>query len=294
MTDLMMRGLAKEAGILALVCHTGDLAAEATRRHATSPIATLLLGRSVTAGALMGGLLKNQQRMALRIGSNGPVQKLIAESDSYGHVRGYIAPATLDLAPSSPPPGSLGLFGNVGLLTVSKDLVRRGLSEGAVPLEAADLDANLEFYYRQSEQIPSLVRTGVALDENDAVDVAGGFLLQALPGHSPETWTEVTARVQELPPVETLVAQHDVDAVLAQLFADLPYEQLETRTPAFRCSCSTARARQGLQLLGTDELDALIDEGEAVIDCHFCHEEYIFDRAALEDVRRALLETRGA
>ena len=294
MTDLMMRGLAKEAGILALVCYTGDLAAEATRRHATSPIATLLLGRGVTAGTLMGGLLKNQQRMALRIGSNGPVQKLIVESDSYGHVRGYITPATLDLAPGSPPPGALGLFGNVGLLTVSKDLVRRGLSEGAVPLEAADLDANLEFYYRQSEQILALVRTGVAMDENDVITGAGGFLLQALPGHSPEAWTEAAARVQELPPVGTLVAQHDVDALLAHLFDELPFDQLETRTPAFRCSCSRARVRQGLQLLGTDELDALIEEGEAVIDCHFCHEQYIFDRAALEDVRRELLETRGA
>jgi molecular chaperone Hsp33 len=145
MTDLMIRGLARDAGILALACNTTELAAEATRRHATSPIATLMLGRGVTAGALMGGLLKNRQRLALRIGSNGPVSKLIAESDSYGRVRGYIVPATLDLAQDSPAPGALGLFGNVGLLTVSKDLVRRGLSEGAVPLEAADLDANLEF-----------------------------------------------------------------------------------------------------------------------------------------------------
>lgn len=292
MTDLMIRGLAKDAGILALVCDTTALAAEATRRHETSPLASLMLARGVTAGALMGGLLKNRQRVALRIGSNGPVVKLVVESDSYGHVRGYIVPTTLDLGQDTPPPGSLGLFGNVGLLTVSKDLVRRGLSEGAVPLEDADLDANLEFYYRQSEQIPAIVRTGVALDENDIVAVAGGILLHALPGYNGDAWAEVTARVQQQPRMETLAAQHTVADMLALLFDTMPFEQLEERTPAFRCSCSAARVRQGLQLLGAAELDSLIDEGEAVIDCHFCHEQYIFDRVALEEVRRELLETR--
>lgn len=294
MTDLMIRGLAREAGILALACNTTELAAEATRRHATLPIATLMLGRGVTAGALMGGLLKNRQRLALRIGSNGPVSKLIAESDSYGRVRGYIVPATLDLAQDSPAPGALGLFGNVGLLTVSKDLVRRGLSEGAVPLEAADLDANLEFYYRQSEQIPAIVRTGVALDENDVIAAAGGLLLHALPGHSPDTWSALTKRVQLMPPVEELVARNDVADLLKLAFDAVPFEPLEERRPTFTCNCSEARVRQGLQLLGADELSVLIEEGEAVVDCHFCHEQYVFDRAALEDVRRTLLETRDS
>ena len=58
----------------------------------------------------------------------------------------------------------------------------------------------------------------------------------------------------------------------------------------FRCTCSTERSRQAIKVLGQDEILALIAEGEAVVDCHFCHERYIFERDALQAILDELEE----
>ena len=287
MSDQLTRTLSQEAGILVLVASTTTLAQEGARRHQTSPLATMMLGRGLTIGALMGGLLKNRQRLALKLGANGPVSKLIVDSDSDGRVRGYISPTVIDLASDGPAPGSLGIFGNVGMLTVNKDLLQRDPSEGSVILVDSDIDANFDSYFQQSEQIPSRVRTYLGLDAHERVTYAGGILVQAMPGHDPRALQDVFARLDDAMAQRNWPTEQVPSAaqLLKALYGPLAFTVLETNEPAFRCSCSVERSRQALRMLGKDELTALIEEGNAVVECHFCHEAYYFDRADLEELR---------
>ena len=133
--------------------------------------------------------------------------------------------------------------------------------------------------------MPSLVEIGVQLDDQGNIAVAGGVLVQALPGQSLAAMTALADQMDDLPPLgELLAAGETPAAVLAMLFAGIPYEMLEERALSFRCSCSRERSAQALRMLEPEDLVALIAEGEAVVDCHFCREQYVYDRAVLEEL----------
>lgn len=289
MSDFILRAWSKEAGVRGLVCITTELAREAGRRHKASPLATAALGYGLTAGVLLGALLKVQQRVAMKVEANGPLRKIVVEADAYGRVRGYVA------VPDAPTPSSLGraeiaaALGRQGLLTVVKDLGVKDLYQGTVALESGELDRELEHYLHRSEQIRSFVEIGVVTGEDGELLAAGGLLFQLLPGHDPNSLRDLVSNLEDLPPLETLLADgYTPENLLAQAFRGISYEVLEHRSLEFSCTCSRERSRQALKILGPDEIVALLAEGEAVVDCHFCHEEYIFDRNALEDILEEL------
>lgn len=287
MSDIMVRVIAKDAGVRGLACATTETVRESVRRHAAYPVAAAMLGYGLTAGALLGGLLKVQERVALKVAGDGPLRKMVIESDAYGHVRGYVAvpdapsPETLDRASVS------AALGRQGLLTVVKDLRVRDLYRSVVALEGAELAREIENYLNRSEQIPSLVEIGVAMDENHEVLAAGGVLFQSLPGSGPAALTPFAARIASQPPLETQLAQGaSPDEILARLFGDTPYAVLERRLVSFRCTCSWERSRQALKMLEREDLLTLLAEGEATVDCHFCYARYKFSRDDLEAILR--------
>jgi molecular chaperone Hsp33 len=287
--DHIVRVLAKEAGVLALACSTRSVVLEAARRHAASPVATAALGYGLSAAALMGSLLKVQQSVAIKVEGNGPLQKMVVESDSYGRLRGYIGNPDWDVGAPVGVQEVAGSIGRVGLLTVVKDLGVKNLYEGVVPLQTGELDKDLMYYLMQSEQILSLLELGAEVDAGGRLVAAGGFLLQAVPGHDTAVLEHLVERTEDLPPIERMLAEGDsLGSILAEIFGDVAYEVLETRPISFRCTCSRARSLQALRLLNREDLLTLIAEGEAVIDCQFCRERYVFDRSVLEDVLAGL------
>lgn len=280
--DTIVRVLVKEAGIRGLACVTTGLVAEAHRRHQAGPAATVALGYGLTAVALMGALLKVQQRVALKVEANGPLQKLVAEGDSYGRVRGYVAVPDV-MAPD--PLDTARTLGDLGLLTVVKDLRLKDLYEGVVPLQTGRLDSDLIYYLHHSEQVPALVEIDVKLNPAGDLVAAGGLLLDALPGQGLATLRDLAERLDDMAPLaEVLAAGETPTSILAQLFAQVPYEVLEEHPLRFECSCSWARSEEALVTLGRAEIKHLIAEGQAVVDCHFCGERYIFGREALETI----------
>ena len=118
---------------------------------------------------------------------------------------------------------------------------------------------------------------------------AGGFLLQAVPGHDTAILEQLVERTEDLPPIERMLADGGYACRrVGGIFGDVTYEILETRPISFHCTCSRERSLQALRLLDREDLLTLIAEGEAVIDCQFCHERYVFDRSVLEEVLSAL------
>ncbi len=286
-----MRAIAKEAGIRGLACVTTGLANEIADRHDANPAARAVLAHVLTAGALMGALLKVQQRVAVKLEGNGPLGRAIVEADSYGRVRGYTAVSQPQLDVTIATQKPVQAIGNEGVLTVVKDLRLKELYEGYVPLHGETVGEALTYYLNQSEQIPSVVATGVRLDENGRILVAGGLLLQSMPPDDGRLLHQLADQLQELPPVDALLAEGKTpENILKLAFGEVDYKVLEERPLEFHCTCSRERTEQALISLGRTEIEALLaNEGQAVVNCHFCHEEYTFSREDLE-VILALIE----
>ena len=281
MNDYIIRVFSKEAGLRGLVCSTAGLAGEAARRHSAAPVAAAVLGNGLTAAALLGALLKVQQRVAIKIEADGPLRKLVAEADAYGRVRGYVAESDLNWPLPIDAAAMAGALGRQGLLTVVKDLGLRDLYHGAVELQGGDIGASLLHYFHKSEQAPALVQLGLIMDGATPA-AAGGLLFQPLPGADPAVLARVSDNLAGLPPLAAaLAAGQTPEQIAAQALDGIDYTVLEQRPLAFACSCSRERSRQALKVLTEDDLLALIVEGEAVIDCHFCHQRYVFDREEL-------------
>ena len=284
MNDILLRIFAKEAGLRGLICVTSELSREAARRHSATPIAAAALSQGLTAAAVLGALLKVQQRVALKIEGDGPLRKLVAESDAYGRVRGYVAGPTLPWPTPISVNSAAQALGHRGLLTVVRDLGLRDLHQGAVALEGDILDASLHAYFAKSEQTATVLRTALSMTESGEVAVAGAVLFQPLPGASHIGLQQVAAALARWHDPAEVFSTLSPEQIAESLLADIPYTVLEQRPIAFSCTCSRARSRQALKVLSEDDLLALIVEGEAVVDCHFCHERYVFSREELGEI----------
>ncbi len=276
-TDVILRILAKEAGIRAMAAVTTDLVDEGARRHKTAPLSTAVLGHGLTAAALLGALLKVEQRVALRVEGNGPAGRILAESDAYGRVRGYVE--NTDLAGPLPITRErvAEAIGQEGTLMVVKDVGLKNLVESVTPLHSGHLDENLTHYLLESDQIPSAVRMGVQMSESGELVAAGGLLAQIMPGYDRAAWEQVHARLTATDPAWELAEGRSPDAILARIFEGIPYDVLERRDVRFRCTCNREQITRVLLGLDIKDLRDLIDEGGAEITCQYCGEVYHFD-----------------
>ncbi|HQY90151.1 Hsp33 family molecular chaperone HslO [Caldilinea sp.] len=291
MNDYIVRVLARHSGIRGLACLTTGVVAEVARRHQTSPAGKAVLGYGLTGAALLGALLKAKQQVAIKVEGSSSLRKLVAEASHDGHVRGYISffddPASHWLDPAD----VATIIGRQGRLIVVKDLRYKDLYESVVPLQTGRLDADLTYYLMMSEQTPSFVEIDALVNGQGELHAAGGALLQILPGGDLATLARMAEHLDDLPPIGELLANGETpEDVLASLFRGQAYDVLETHPLEFRCTCSRERSRQALKLIGRAEIESLIAEGEAIIDCHFCHERYQFDRADLKAVLTEVTE----
>lgn len=288
MNDYLVRALAREAGVRVIVASNIGLALEAADRHGTFPTASIALGQALTGAALMGAMLKVRQRIAIKFEGSGPLQKILVESDSNGRIRGYVSQPMIDL-PHLNREQIAAALGDTGLLTVVKDVLLPELAESTVPLASGDIAAELTFFLNQSEQIPSLIEISHIVDESGTLQAVGGLLIQAMPPYENDIVNQLRNNIQELPPVADLLHSGKTPQKILDLaFGKMPYKLLEERPLHFECGCSRSRSEQALISLGAAEIENIIaSEGEAVVDCHFCHEQYVFSREELE----ALLDT---
>ena len=281
----LVRALAKESGIRGIACLTTSLVREAAQRHRATPAGTAALGYGLTAATLLGALLKVQQQIALKVEGDGPLGKMVVESDSYGHVRGYLEEPALLLPLPIGPNELAAAIGRQGRLTVAKDLRVKDLFRSIVPLQTGHLDTDLTYYLMMSEQVPSVVEIGAPVDGTGQLVAAGGLLLQLLPGGDLALLQTMAEELDDLPPLGEMLARGTTpEQLLACLFGGQRYEVLETGQLMFRCTCSRERSRQALRLLEPSDLCELMAEGEAVIDCHFCQEQYRFDQNELQQL----------
>jgi len=284
--DYMHLAIASKEGVRGYAAATTGLVEEARRRHNTSPTATVALGRALTAAVLMSGLLKVGQRVALKWEGTGPLRKIVVEADAKGRVRGYVAEPAADLPLVYGEYDVPGAIGAAGLLTVVRDLRLPELAEGIVHLVDSTLTGDLAYFLEQSDQVPSAIEIGVSLNDDGSVASAGGILIQPLPPFEPAVVERLKERLQEMPPVTVMLADgRKPESVLDEVFVGLDHKLLSKYPVRFECNCSREQTAALLASLGREELQGILEtEGQAVVNCHFCREEYIFGAEDLEGI----------
>jgi len=289
LNDYLVRATGLGGKVRLFAARTTGVVEEIRRRHDMFPTAAAAVGRTATAAAMMGAMLKGEEKVTIQVKGDGPLGQIVADANAKGEVRAYADnPQThlpsnrlgkLDVA---------GAVGTEGFIYVIKDLGLREPYRGSIPIVSGELAEDFTYYFAKSEQTPSAVSLGVLVDVDYSVKEAGGLILQLLPGLSDEEITELEKRLQHIPAVTSMLERGlTPEDMMRELVDELSsVERLDLR---FQCFCSRERVSNTLVSLGKEELDAIIEgEGAAEVVCHFCNEKYVFDKSELTTLRQRL------
>lgn len=289
MSDYIVRATAADAQIRAFACTTKGVVETARQAHNTSPVVTAALGRLLSAGAMMGSMLKgDDDLLTLQIKGDGPMQGLMVTADSKSNVKGYayvpdvILPANaigkLDVA---------GAVGN-GTLRVIRDMGLKDPYVGQTLLQTGEIAEDLTYYFATSEQVPSSVGLGVLMERNNTVKQAGGFIIQLMPFAEESVISRLEQNLSSITSVTSMLeAGNSPEQMLNQLLDGLECEILETRPTAFLCNCGRPKIEKVLISLGEKEIKDMIDDGKEIeINCQFCGKHYQFSVDELKELYR--------
>ena len=182
MSNELVRAIAANAQIRAFACNTREMAEDARRAHNTSPVVTAALGRLLSAGAMMGSMLKgDKDLLTLQVKGDGPMRGLTVTADAKGCVKGY--PIVPDVIVPANALGKLDVGGAIGkgTLSVIKDMGLKEPYVGQTQLQTGEIAEDLTYYFAASEQVPSAVGLGVLMNKDNTVRQAGGFIIQLMP-----------------------------------------------------------------------------------------------------------------
>lgn len=291
MKDYLYSAVAAEGAVRIIGAETSGLTEEARKIHNTAPTAAAALGRVLTAAVLMSKSLKNEEdTMTIQFRGDGPIKCVIAVTDAFANVRGYVGDPSCDLPLNSK--GKLDVGGAVGkgYLNIIKDLGLKEPYSGTIPLVSGEIAEDLSCYFAVSEQVPSVVSLGVLVgpgeDQENHVVCSGGFILQLLPGAQESLIATLEERVNGLASVTSLLSQgKTVKAIIGELLEGFDITD-ETETPCeYKCNCSKEKMEKALVSLGRSELKDIIDtQGEAQLTCHFCGSTHDFTREDLQNL----------
>ncbi|MDX2481643.1 MAG: Hsp33 family molecular chaperone HslO [Desulfuromusa sp.] len=286
MQDHLIRVVSPDGLFRAAAAVTTELVRTICEKQQTDLTATVALGRLLTGGALLGCLLKGEQRLALVVEGNGPLGKLSVEADAKGTIRGSIRNPVANLPPDGDRFDVAGAIGKAGFLHVWKDLGLKTPYQSMVQLQSSEIAEDLAWYLTSSEQVPSSIGLGVELDSQGQVAVAGGFLVQSLPPGDSAAIEILSEKIKGLPPTTSLLRQGLTPTeILARIFTDVGFHVQQEIPLRFSCPCNQQQIEQMLIGLGRQELTSLSEEQEPVeVICEYCRHHYHFNREQMGEL----------
>lgn len=287
--DYLVRALAFNDEVRAFSVRSTALVQEAQTKHYTWPTASAALGRSMTAGVMMGSMLKNEEKLTVTINGGGPIGQIIVDANGKGQVRGYVTnPQThFDLNEH----GKLDVaraVGTNGSLSVVKDIGMRDFFTGSTPIVSGELGEDFTYYFVTSEQVPSAVGLGVLVNPDNTIKAAGGFIIQLMPGASEETISAIEQHLGAMEPVSTLIDKGlSPEQLLEEVLGEDNIRIIDRMDVEFKCNCSKEKFGTAISGLGNAEIDSMIKEDNgAEVECHFCRTKYHFSAEELEALKQ--------
>ena len=289
MNDYIIRAIAANDQIRAFAAVTTETVEEARKDHNTSPVATAALGRLLTAGAMMGTMMKGDKDiLTLQIKAGGPLEGITVTADSKGRVKGYVGNPNVCIPANSK--GKLDVAGavGVGFMNVIKDMGLKEPYVGQVALQTSEIAEDLTYYFATSEQVPSAVGLGVLMNKDNTVRQAGGFIVQLMPFAEESTIAKLEENVQKITSVTSLLEEgHTPESLLEKVLDGFDMEINEKIPTEFYCNCSRERVEKALISMGRKELNEMIQEGKPIeMNCHFCNHNYEFTVEELKEILR--------
>ena len=289
MSDYLVRGMTMDGFVKMVAIRSTETVRRAAQIHGTTPNATAALGRCLTAASMMGNMQKVENgSMTMQVRGGGPIGTITVVSDHEGNVRGCVTEPRVPLVEKYPGKLDVGAtVGTDGTLTIIRDLQMKEPYIGSVELVSGEIGDDVTVYFAQSEQTPTACALGVLVDRDQSVKVAGGYLVQLLPGAPDDVIDMVEAGIKQAGAVTKMLEKGMTpEEILTEVCGDLGVLFFENEPVCYKCYCSQDRVTSALISLGKQELGEIAQEGKTFpVECQFCDTIYRFTP---EDIRNIL------
>lgn len=285
--DYIVRASLANDSVRAFAISSTHLVAEARERHRTLPVVTAALGRLLSAGAIMGSMMKGDKDIVtISLKGDGPAGYITVTADSHGHVKGFPGNPNVDIPRKYAGKLDVGTAVGRGLLTVSYDLGLKEPYSGQVEIQTGEVAEDLAYYFTVSEQLPSAVGLGVMVDTDSSVKHAGGFIVQLLPDAPEDVIELLEKKLANLEPVTTMM-EHGMtpEEMLLHIFEGVDIEFTERHDVKFYCDCSKEKVKRALAAISDKDLQDIVNDDEDIeVKCFFCNTAYKFSIADIKDI----------
>ncbi|AVM48025.1 MAG: Hsp33 family molecular chaperone HslO [Mogibacterium diversum] len=285
--DYIVRASLANDSVRAFAISSTHLVAEARERHRTLPVVTAALGRLLSAGAIMGSMMKGDKDIVtISLKGDGPAGYITVTADSHGHVKGFPGNPNVDIPRKYAGKLDVGTAVGRGLLTVSYDLGLKEPYSGQVEIQTGEVAEDLAYYFTVSEQLPSAVGLGVMVDTDSSVKHAGGFIVQLLPDAPEDVIELLEKKLANLEPVTTMMEQGMTpEEMLLHIFEGVDIEFTERHDVKFYCDCSKEKVKRALAAISDKDLQDIVNDDEDIeVKCFFCNTAYKFSIADIKDI----------
>ena len=257
------------------ITDTTKITSTAIEKHDLWPSAASVLGKTMTIGLLMGGTLKQDQALTIKIDGNGPIGQVVVDANGHGEVRGYVSNPHVNFTKNKKI-DDVTTLGYNGYIDVIKDLHMNDLFTSSTEIITGDLAKDFTYYLMKSEQIPSAIMLGSKFDVDNTCTLCGGMMIQLLPFASEETITYLENVLKDTLEFSELLQNNSLEEILKIFFKD-NFRILEELDVEFKCPCSYQRFKQSLINLGKKEIEDMINDRKDVeVVCHYCNEHYTY------------------
>lgn len=256
------------------VLETTDMINDAIKIHGLNGGAAKTFADMLTCATYMAGCLKSEQgAISITVKAEQEVGTVSVSGDSKLHIRGYID-------------GNLQGKLKGGYMTVIRDDGFYRPFVGTCELVCDDVSENLMQYFHQSEQIPTAVAVSSQFDEDGNCTVAGGVVIQLLPGTTQANMDKAENVMQNFVDICPVLISLGVDGIMEKYFGkETESKFVYSYFPEYKCNCSRKKIGGVLLSVGKSELlDIIKEQGKVSVHCHYCNTDYQFNEKQVEEL----------